>query len=319
MLKKLPAHPIAELFPSADASDRATMRLSLQKNGQLENIVTLDGQVLDGLNRQDILVDDLKTPPIYVDWKDLPEHLTRNGPLEYVKARNFARRQLTASQRAAVGASLVLMMEKQAEEAKASPRSAASPRDDEFSQETGHQPEDESQERGRKKSAKGRSSVIAAKIVGGVSPRSVQRAVAIAKKDPKKFAKVKAGKLTVGAAEKTQSKKQKAEAELTDALKRIANVGGKAFAEVMEKRKRAEVLELSALKDDDILKVRGLVSSGWPVKKAKHYKMTALSRTHTIGDLLVRAISKGVSAKFPFTLEINYEDQAFEITVLKKG
>lgn len=317
MLKKLPDHPIAEAFPMADPVDRAAMLESLRKNGQIEAIFTLDGMVLDGRNRQELLIDELKIAPVYEDWKDLPPNLTKNGPLEFVKARNFDRRHLTKSQRAAVGALLAIMFEKEEAAAKAAGKPAASPRGDEFSQETEHAPEDESQARGGKRSAKGRSSQRAAKIVG-VSARSIQRAVSVAKKDPKALEEIEAGRGTVGGAEKKITKAEKAKTDLEDALKRIENIGGKAFAEVMRGRKTAEVLELSALKDDDILKVRGLVTNGWPVKKAKHYKMTALSRTHTIGDLLVRAISKGVSGKFPFTLEINYDDQKYDITVLKK-
>lgn len=321
----------------ADREDRARITKSIQDNGQLEEIVTLDGMVLDGRNRQDILIDDLKREPMYVDWTKLPENLTKNGPLAYVMARNMDRRHLTAGQKAMAAAEYKKLFEKEAEERQVSglkqnagPSAPIGANGDEFSQDNGSSPADESQvpvKRGRGRPRKnpvaatpapsGKTSDAAGKLFG-VSGRSVDRASSILKKSPKKAAAVKAGKMSLNKAERDEKKESAKRQEYDTAVKRIASVMGRDTSEIMKKRKRSEVFQLAGMSDDDMLKIRGVINHGWSVAKSAKYKMTALSRTHSIGDLCTRALVHGVAKSGTFSLEIVFEGVELEIDVRKK-
>ena len=48
----LPAHPLADLFPLLEGAARAELVASIKANGLRDSIVTYDGMVLDGRNRQ---------------------------------------------------------------------------------------------------------------------------------------------------------------------------------------------------------------------------------------------------------------------------
>lgn len=325
MLKKLPIHPYAEIFPPAEKEDRERMRKSLELNGQIHKIVTFDGKVLDGVNRQDILVDDLKTSPTYIDWKDLPEEQRKGGPLAYVMASNFDRRHLTVGQKAAAAAEAVpfIQAEQKAAAAAAGGAQKKAPAHDEHSQDNGASPEDESQVPGRKggakKKAERKSTALAAKKFG-VSTSSVEKAARLKKKDPAKFKDVKAGKTSLSKADKDAAKEKQKAQELDDAHKRITAVCGRNFgAQVKDgeilKKGRTEVIAFAAMSDADMKKTQGLIASGFPLEKARAYKMTALTMTSTIRDLGVRAIAKGVAAGGSHAEEITINDVALEITV----
>ena len=97
----LPLHPLAKLFPPMAEEDLAQLVDDIAANGQREPIATLDGQVIDGRNRQ-AACERLGLVPDY-------EEFTGDDPLAFVLSRNLHRRHLTESQRAMVAASLVTM------------------------------------------------------------------------------------------------------------------------------------------------------------------------------------------------------------------
>lgn len=338
MLKKLPDHPIAQAFPMAETEDRERIKQSLAENGQLEEIITLDGMVLDGRNRQDLLIE-LGMKPNYVDWKDLPPVLTAHGPVAFVKARNFDRRHLTPSQKAAVAAELIPFFEAEAKERRDAQlkqnapkaQSGANGAGDEHSQDNGHDPADENQAgskgggKGGKKSGKGKAAAQAAAAVG-VGTRSVEKANKLRKKDPKKFADVKAGKTTVSKATKDANAAEKKAAELESAYKRIAAVCGRNFGaaaregKVLKGSKKGdtrEVLEYAKMSEADMKKVQSLLENGWKLERARKYKMTALTLKNSIADLGTRAISQGVAKEGSWTLEITIDEVPLEIIVRK--
>jgi ParB-like chromosome segregation protein Spo0J len=323
-MKKYELHELAQLFPPMDADDKAKLTESIKKNGLIEPIVLLDGKILDGASRYSVCQEEGIEGRV-VAFEALTPIIRKSGPLEYVMARNLDRRHLNATQKATIAVDALPFFEAEAKERQSAgggrvAPSGANSNGDEMNQDPGTNAADEPQAppRGKKaaKAAKGKASAKAAKVTGA-SARSVERAKALKKKDPKKFAAAKAGKISLTKAERDQKKVDAAKAELADALKKISNVAGKDTAAVMEKRKRAEILELAGMSDADIIKVRGLIGSGWALAKAKKYKMTALGRTHSIGDLCTRALAQGVAKAGNYSLTIKHEGVDLEIVVKK--
>jgi hypothetical protein len=89
-----PWHPAAEIFPLMSEDEFERLRKDIKWNGQLEPCITLDGKILEGRHR-DMACRDLGYETKLEPW-------TGDGdPLEMVVGVNAARRELTASQKAA--------------------------------------------------------------------------------------------------------------------------------------------------------------------------------------------------------------------------
>lgn len=93
-------HPFANMFPLLSAADGDLLKQSLKETGQLDAIVLLEGMILEGRNRYLQLVS-LGVEPVFDDY-DTSIH--GPSPLEYVWAKNYIRRHLSASQRSVVAA-----------------------------------------------------------------------------------------------------------------------------------------------------------------------------------------------------------------------
>jgi len=91
-------HPLADIFPWIEGEAFRALVDDVRKNGVLEPIVFLDGQILDGRNRY-MAAREVGIPYPRVDY-DGPD------PLAFVIARNLSRRHLDASQRAMVATRL---------------------------------------------------------------------------------------------------------------------------------------------------------------------------------------------------------------------
>ena len=97
----MPIHDLASLFPRLGEQELTALADDIEKNGQNESIVTYEGQVLDGQNRQSAcLMRGIR--PNYVEY-------TGTDPLGFVLSKNLRRRQLNESQRAMVAARLANM------------------------------------------------------------------------------------------------------------------------------------------------------------------------------------------------------------------
>lgn len=94
-----PAHPLANLFPMIEESERIMLADDIATHGQHEPILLLEGMVLDGRNRQWACLH-AGVKPVYAQF-------TRSDPLNFVLSKNLHRRHLTESQRALVAASIV--------------------------------------------------------------------------------------------------------------------------------------------------------------------------------------------------------------------
>lgn len=94
-------HPYSDLFPWMDDATFDELKADIAKNGVLEPVVFLDGQILDGRNR-------------YMAARDLGIEYPRveyrgDDPLGYVVSLNLRRRHLTDGQRAMVASKLAKM------------------------------------------------------------------------------------------------------------------------------------------------------------------------------------------------------------------
>ena len=97
-------HPLANLFPMMEGVAFDELAADIRSNGQREDIVTLDGMILDGRNRyRGCLAAGVR--PRFRDFD------SRDGddPLAFVVSKNLKRRHLNESQRAMVAARLVTM------------------------------------------------------------------------------------------------------------------------------------------------------------------------------------------------------------------
>lgn len=92
----------------------ADLKSSIADHGLRHSIVLLDGQVLDGRNRQDACFA-VDVPPMY---RDFDPALDGDLPVSFVTDENLNRRNLTPGQRAAIGAELEPFFAKAMEERK---------------------------------------------------------------------------------------------------------------------------------------------------------------------------------------------------------
>lgn len=110
--ENLKAHPIADILPMLEAGDAASLRADIAANGLIEEIVLLEGKILDGRNRYSALVDlDWhRQERFYVTFDHVAKVAgTKITPLDFVIAKNIERRHLNESQRAMAAAKTATM------------------------------------------------------------------------------------------------------------------------------------------------------------------------------------------------------------------
>jgi site-specific DNA-methyltransferase (adenine-specific) len=90
---KLVAHKFAELMPPMSAEDFNALRTDIEANGQQDDIVLYQGQILDGRNRHEVLAA-LKIKPRFTTFKG-----TDAEAVAFVRSRH-TRRNMTTSQKA---------------------------------------------------------------------------------------------------------------------------------------------------------------------------------------------------------------------------
>ena len=301
-----------------DATARAELLDDIRENGQMDEIIIYDDKILDGRNRYDICLE-LGIEPEFFQWDQLPFRQRGPSAFEYVMAHNFKRRQLTPSQKAAVAVLALPFAEAEAKKRQSgnlkrgadSPSAPRGADGNEFNQDTGSNPADESQ-------AKGRAADIVAKRTGA-SSRGIQRAKRIHQSDPDAFEKVRTGQTTLVAAERGDGKREEERKHALDtASARVKAVCGEkvyeAFTAGDTSLSKKELLAFAAQDDSDMKKTQGLVGNGWTVARARKYKMTSLARTHSIGDLCTRALALGGR----LSLEIEFQGRTIDISVLAR-
>ncbi len=101
----LKAHPLADIFPMIPDEERPALRADIEKNGLLDQVIMLDGLILDGRNRYRELQElGWETDPSYYADFNALGYVNADGeplsPLDYVISKNENRRHLNESQRA---------------------------------------------------------------------------------------------------------------------------------------------------------------------------------------------------------------------------
>lgn len=105
----LKAHPLADMFPMINGEDYPAFKMDIEEHGLTDEIVLLDGLILDGRNRYRVLTELgwLDDASHFVDFNDLGIFNANGEPLspfDYVISKNMQRRHLNESQRAMVAA-----------------------------------------------------------------------------------------------------------------------------------------------------------------------------------------------------------------------
>lgn len=317
----LPDHPIAQIFPMMDQADYSALCQSLEEHGwKGESIVTLEGKVLDGRNRQKAALE-VGIAPQY-----RPYDFTKDGasPTQFVMRRNLVRRHLTPSQRAAVGEEARPFFDDEAKVRQASaaskPRNssaAATPPIGESTidkSESQEGPADDGAAPPPPPQKKPRKAAAAAAAATGSSTRSVERARRVKTADPAAFAEVKAGTKTLAEAERKLTAQEKADIFRKEGVARIERVCSASLVEAVRNgvrlKTKPELAAFLALTDDQMREIQGLVEVGWKVAAALKYKAKAPARNHKLSDLLDRAAAAGGT----FTCDLDWAT----ITVSRK-
>ncbi|MCH7689188.1 MAG: hypothetical protein IH899_21360, partial [Planctomycetes bacterium] len=102
-------HPACLLFPRLPKEELQSLADDIKQNGLRDDIVTLNGEILDGRNRLEACKI-AGVEPKFVEWDG------DGSPLAWVISKNLMRRHLTASQRAVVAFGLLPLLEVEAKE-----------------------------------------------------------------------------------------------------------------------------------------------------------------------------------------------------------
>ena len=166
------AHELSQILPEMDTADLQNLVEDIKQNGQHEEIVVLDGRILDGRSRF-AACKLAKVEPVTREFGDRKSD--GDGPMKFVLSENVHRRHLTDEQRAMIAGELAARSE------------PGRPKE----------PESEGQDNGNATAVKQDE---AAKLLN-VSPAAVRRAAKIVKKGGAKLREqLKAGKVSLSKA-----------------------------------------------------------------------------------------------------------------------
>jgi len=322
-------HPIAGLFPLIPQAELNELAESIQRSGQRDDIVLFEGMILDGRNRfRACAIAGVKPRTrIFDPKKDGP------SPLRFVLDLNLSRRHLSTSQRAAIAAESLKIMETMAKAAagaaaaptKPAPLKAYDPAeaaDEEAESSAPNSPQAEAIAESANPDddvlpedmpeATPKPTVAETAASMGISKRSVEHAKGLS---PEHLEEVKTGQKSLHKA-KQEEEAEKLKKERKDAIKRVAKVCGKEFADAMARntilKTVKELAAFLALDDDQMRAVQPLISTGWKVKKALAHALNAITGDSTISDLLNKAIAAGGDE---FTVVVN----GWEVTAINVG
>lgn len=177
------AHRLAEYFPLLEGDEFNLLVEDIRKNGQLEPIVTVDGLILDGLNRYRACQE--------IGIEAVTEAYAGDDPLSYVVSLNVRRRHMDTSQRA----QLATEMEEEFAEAEKAKKEARRKEDGRYA------PSDSGEQNGDRDYQKENEQLAATRAAKAfnVSRASVVRAKRVKEQAPEKVADIVAGRETVGA------------------------------------------------------------------------------------------------------------------------
>jgi len=102
-------HPACLLFPRFGDEELRELAANIKARGLLHDIITYQGQILDGRNRL-AACEIAKVKPRFKEWDG------EGSPVEWVISENLIRRHLTSSQRAVIALDLLPLLEAEAKE-----------------------------------------------------------------------------------------------------------------------------------------------------------------------------------------------------------
>jgi len=183
-LETFEAHPAAKLFPmmSGDAFEKLVE--DIKENGLVEPVVVHEGLLLDGRNRA------AACEQSGAEVRTVPWDGRGGSPVHFVISQNLHRRHLTTSQRAAIALELLPMLEEEA---------SARKRATQFQHGEPPKPVPADLPEPRHRDAESREQAGALLSVSG---RTIQKAKRVAEKAPELIEEVRAGSLTVDAADR---------------------------------------------------------------------------------------------------------------------
>lgn len=228
------AHSLAKYFPILEGEEFELLVEDIKKNGQLEPIVTVNGEILDGINRYRACQK--------LGIEPLTEEYQGDDPLGYVISINIRRRHMDVSQRAMLATEMLPEFEKAVKEREAIRKSEdAKKKRPEGSKLfiSGLGSKDPSIDKEKEVQ---RSRDDAGKQFG-VSGSSIKRAKRIKEQAPNKVNDIIAGKTTVNIVdtelrEKAELKRQKVKYEKE--AKKIPNERPKIVKDYLEKAKELQ-------------------------------------------------------------------------------
>ena len=207
----LEPHELALLFPSLDQNSAVELAADIKINGQRDPIALFEGKILDGVQRYGACLD-AKVEPDTMLFEATEAFHNGMHPVDFVMSKNFHRRHLPAGQKAAIKVAAERLRNKK------------------FS--TFKENLDRSKQREREEGKRAASFVAEKRNLGGRQPNEakssrqmgeeagvsetiIRTAAIVAKRSPRKFEAVKAGKMSLNDAYQSlpPTKQQKKNAE----------------------------------------------------------------------------------------------------------
>lgn len=164
-------HPAAEIFPLMSEEELSKLVENIKDHGLIEPILVYEGKIIDGRNRY------RASREAGVEPRYEEAELKEQTPIEFVLSKNLHRRHLTAPQRAALAIDL---LPKLTEEAELRRRWLGKPSEGEYLEDTNN---------------RGSAALKAAELVG-LGHSTVEKTIAIQKRDPKVIEKMRSGEIT---------------------------------------------------------------------------------------------------------------------------
>lgn len=316
----LEAHELALIFPAMEERDFSELCESVRNHGLRDDIILLEGKVLDGIHRYKACI----TEGIKPTFSNYSQEFDGKSPAEFVMDKNFTRRHLSLSQKAAIGTSFLAAEEKAAKarqkETQFKPASVAAPVNAteapaEFSASdaatSDNPPPEVAPAPAKQAKIKGKGGAAAALIAEkfGVSKTMVTLAKRIKKADEELFSEVLNGTKTVNeaitiidqreAAAKDTGKKLADKQARSQALEAIGNTYG-IDTDVYRKAAGKEILKnpsdliaFSLMKAKDTKSIIPLLGMGWGLEKAKRYLDGKMTMENSLEDFTNMATAHG--------------------------
>jgi hypothetical protein len=192
----LKPHELALLFPSLDETSAALLAVDIKTNGQRDPIITFENKILDGVQRYGACKD-AKIEPETQEYELMDAFHRGMHPVDFVMSKNFYRRHLSSGQKGAIKVAAEKLREKKFLTFEENVR-----RGDKAWKEQVRQEDKRAADFVRGERNVGRPSEMAKSSrqmaeEARVSETVIRRASTLARRSPRKFERVRSGKMTL--------------------------------------------------------------------------------------------------------------------------